>query len=236
MRFSGQDAAFIGTLLSHLFFGAHITVFGLYVQITRARRPRLSLADYGVIAMFVLTLAFVVLDTVQQFYTLRRGPDLPAWIGKVNATTSTLNMTLDFLSQVILIHRCWFVFGRALWVAILPGILALASWVCGLAVTIDLSAVVDIHNSKAVNALVSILMISRIWIVYSQAKSVGEHTGRRLSWLIAVLIESAIVLFAVQLIVVLMYGLPHRAFALVISPITVIYVRPDFDEHPSSSC
>ena len=48
----------------------YITVFGLYVQITRVKKSSLAVADYGLITLFVLTVTTVVLDTLQQFYTL----------------------------------------------------------------------------------------------------------------------------------------------------------------------
>jgi hypothetical protein len=60
--------------------------------------------------------------------------------------TSTFSITLDFISQVILvslttlnpgltlepllgqIYRCWIVWGRRLWVIALPALLAVTSW------------------------------------------------------------------------------------------------------------
>ena len=104
--------------------------------------------------------------------------------------------------------------------------------VCGLIVTIDLARYVDTHGqsrprwwqplgtsamalSLGVNALVSTLMISRIRYVYVQTKSSGEHSVNRLSWLISVLVESAVALFVAQLIYLVLYALKHDAFLLV---------------------
>ncbi|KAJ3519612.1 hypothetical protein NMY22_g13119 [Coprinellus aureogranulatus] len=240
MPFAQIDAAFVGTLLTYLFLGVYITVFGLYMKITLLKRDRFSLADYGVITLFVLTVATIALRTWLEFYIQRRGPERPTWIGDVNSTTSALSFTLDFLSQTILIYRCWLVWGCINWVAIPPGILALTSWICGLVVTIDIAPVLDTYNtipkrwwkslgtagmclSIAVNASVSTVMISRIWFVHRQTRSSGQSVGSKLPWLISVLLESAIALFAGQIVYTVLYALNHDAFSLVSGPIAITY-------------
>ncbi|KAJ3516589.1 hypothetical protein NMY22_g14169 [Coprinellus aureogranulatus] len=77
--------------------------------------------------------------------------------------------------------------------------------------------------SLGVNALVSLLMISRIWYVYRQTRSAVENAGGRLSWVASVLLESAVALFAAQLVYLVLYKIEHDAFALVAGPVTIIY-------------
>ncbi|RXW20207.1 hypothetical protein EST38_g5661 [Candolleomyces aberdarensis] len=98
MAITYPDAAFIGVILTELFFGFYVAVFCLYARLTRGKR--LSLVDYGVFALFGLSVVTIVLDALQQFFTLMRGGAL--WSAKVNATTSVISITLDFLSQLIL--------------------------------------------------------------------------------------------------------------------------------------
>ncbi|KAF5342370.1 hypothetical protein D9611_001101 [Ephemerocybe angulata] len=240
MAFTYPDAAFIGTLLSMLFTGVYVTVFGLYTKIIRVRKGPLMVLDYGLIFLFILSMVTVVLDTTQQFYTLMRPEGTVAWTAKVNATASVLGAILDFTSQAILIYRCWNVWGRKLWVIIAPAFLAFASLGVALAVTIDLASVPDSYLqigkswwvpvgvttfslSLAVNTLVSALMISRIWYVYSQTKSAVETSGSRLSWVASVLLESTVILFVAQLIYLVLYRIEHPAFSLVAMPVTILY-------------
>lgn len=128
------------------------------------------------------------------------------------------------------------------WYALLTLLAEFANSVCGLTVTIDLATILNafVRTAKdwwvplgtaamtlslVVNALVSTLMISRIWYVYRQSTSTVENAGGRLSWVASVLLESAIALFIAQLIYLVLYKLEHDAFALVAGPVTIIYVR-----------
>ena len=94
--------------------------------------------------------------------------------------------------------------------------------------------------SLGVNALVSGLMISRIWHVYRRTTGCTNVTTARspLAWILSALLESAVALFVAQLVYMVLYKLGHPAFALVAGPVTIIYVRavpallsliPDFD-------
>ncbi|TEB31738.1 hypothetical protein FA13DRAFT_1774273 [Coprinellus micaceus] len=239
MALDWAGAQFIGTFLEWGLMGAYMIIFGLCIQILRKRRAALRVVDYGLFVLFALCLSFVILDTCQQFQSILHG-DAP-WTGKVNSAASTLCITLDFLSQVILIYRCWIVWGGRFWVIALPALLALTAWVAGLCVTIDLASMTSswypefmrewwvplatsgMAISLATNATVSALMIGRILHVYRVSHGASHGTARRASWAASVFLESAIVLFFAQLLFVLFYALDHPAFVLVAGPVTVIY-------------
>ena len=77
--------------------------------------------------------------------------------------------------------------------------------------------------SLVVNAIVSALMISRI--MYVRTKTAPQDRAHsKLSWVAAVLLESAIFLFVAQLVYLVLYKLGHAAFGLVAGPVTIIYV------------
>jgi hypothetical protein len=78
--------------------------------------------------------------------------------------------------------------------------------------------------SLGVNTMVSALMISRIWYVYNQSKASLDQAESRLSWVASILLESAIALFAAQLVYLVLYKIGHPAFALVAGPVTIVYV------------
>ena len=79
--------------------------------------------------------------------------------------------------------------------------------------------------SLGVNTLVSALMISRIWYVYAQTRDGLDQAESRLSWIASILLESALALFAAQLLYLVLYKIEHPAFALVAGPVTIVYVR-----------
>ncbi|KAF6756968.1 hypothetical protein DFP72DRAFT_892839 [Ephemerocybe angulata] len=238
MAITYPDAAFIGTLLAELFLGVYVVTFGLYVKILRVRKAPLHIVDYGVIALFILGVTTIVTDAVQQFFTLMRGG--APWTEKVNSATSTLSLTMDFLSQAILIYRCWIVWGQRYWVIALPAALTLTSYATGLVVTIDLASSMNSFEviakdwwvplgttsmglSLGVNALVSGLMIGRILYVYRQSHGSSPGAVARASLAVSVLVESAIALFFAQLVFLVLYKIESPAFSLVGAPVAVIY-------------
>ncbi|KAJ2923730.1 hypothetical protein H1R20_g13365, partial [Candolleomyces eurysporus] len=77
--------------------------------------------------------------------------------------------------------------------------------------------------SLVVNAVVSALMISRIYLVYRETKLASDNASTKLSWVASILLESAIALFFAQLVYLVLYKMEHSAFSLVAGPVTIIY-------------
>jgi len=141
---------------------------------------------------------------------------------RIGCTESVLFACCDFIAQIILIYRCWIVWGYSVYVVIVPAFLAFA----GLALWIALSTAISIvqHQfyvanwgeameeaclglSMTVNALVTGLIVFRIIKVFQQVKTpctvdgqiLGVAGGGTLRRLIFVIIESGMVLFSTQL-------------------------------------
>ncbi|KAJ2912316.1 hypothetical protein MD484_g8099, partial [Candolleomyces efflorescens] len=243
MAFTSGDAAYIGNLLSHLFLGVYATVFGLYLRLTWKTKLRLVIVDYGIILVFLLSVTTTIGDAVQQFFTLRRG-GTASWIPQVNAATASLIGFIDFFAQIILIYRCWRVWNRAIWVAIIPSVLALVALILGMCATIDSATVpgypavppkrwwagmlgAAMGTSLAVNAVVSGLLITRIWLVHRENKKLGGVRDSALPLVLSALLQSAVLLFFAQLIFLVLYILRYRyrnpGFALVVAPIALLY-------------
>jgi hypothetical protein len=55
-------------------------------------------------------------------------------------------------------------------------------------------------TSRAVNAVVSALMITRIWFVHREKKSAGGISQSPLPLVVSVLLQSAVILFFAQLV------------------------------------
>ncbi|KAF6755007.1 hypothetical protein DFP72DRAFT_898225 [Ephemerocybe angulata] len=234
------DAYFIGALLMQLFFGLYVAVFCFYLKIIRVRKSSLTIVDFATILLFILCLSAVVTDDMVYFLMLRREPGAAPWLAKLNATASSLSVVADFVSQMVVIYRCWQVFGRRLSVGVVPTLCASASLITGLCVTggqgtpptagftgkiwwIPLG-IPSMAISLAVNALVSILMILRIYLVHRRSKSFGfSMQGSKLLWTASVLVEAALFQFAAQLVLVVLFTMDHPAFSLMVGPVTIIY-------------
>ena len=80
--------------------------------------------------------------------------------------------------------------------------------------------------SLLVNAVVSALMISRVYMVHRETKLGPENIENRLTLgtISAIFLESAIALFFAQLVYLILYTLRHNAFRIVAGPVTIIYV------------
>jgi len=128
----------------------------------------------------------------------------------------------DFIAQSILIHRCWIVWGRNIRVVIVPSILAFAYLVMWIATSGalfikqgainetewgDILDLTGLTASMTVNALVTGLIVFRIFKVFRQVKSattsddekyLGVTGGNKLRSIIFIIIESGMALFAIQ--------------------------------------
>jgi len=180
-----------------------------------------NLIFYALCALYVLTVAFFAVD-IADSVVLPSSGNIILFYG-LGVTASVLFACCDFIAQCILIHRCWIVWGQNTRVIIVPSILAFAYLVMWVAVN---GALVVVPNegvsesawgnrlvltslvaSMTVNALVTGLIVFKIFkafrrvnsVTTSAEKSLGIAGGTKLRSLIFVIIESGMVLFAVQL-------------------------------------
>lgn len=80
--------------------------------------------------------------------------------------------------------------------------------------------------SLAVNAIVSTLMIVRIYRVHRKTQSFSSSSHRaKLSSVVTVLVEAALFQFSAQLVLVVLFTIDHPGFSLMVGPVTMIYVR-----------
>ncbi|KAF8805852.1 hypothetical protein BYT27DRAFT_7191946, partial [Phlegmacium glaucopus] len=126
----------------------------------------------------------------------------------------------DFIAQSILIYRCWIVWGCNIRVVILPSILAVAylvTWiVSGSFLSIGSGQILQpdwahrvtlaaLAISMTVNALVTFLIVFKIFRMYHEIKSTsddqsfGATGGSKIRAVIFIIIESGMILFSIQL-------------------------------------
>jgi len=132
----------------------------------------------------------------------------------LDISSTILFSCCDFIAQCILIHRCWIVCGRNIHVIIIPSTLAFANlvmWVAsngayfiaqnGVNETVwgVRLALTSLITSMTVNALVTGIIVFRIFRVFREVKSVRVTGGTKLHSITFIIIESGMALFAIQL-------------------------------------
>jgi len=170
---------------------------------------------YALCILYVLSGVTIVSDIVMIFI------DNISTAYYVNVIQGTVFGCCDFISQSILIYRCWCVWHRNIYVVIIPSFLTFAFlvlWTAGgtAPLSIDQGQIVGIGwgtlvleislaVSMTVNALVTGLIVFRIFQVFqevkptSEMKCLGAISGRTLRSIIFILIESGMALFSIQL-------------------------------------
>ncbi|KAF8817008.1 hypothetical protein BYT27DRAFT_7205510 [Phlegmacium glaucopus] len=219
MRLSIADFVLIGMFLEGFFYGLYSGIFSIYLQGTlkRSTDKRNNVLFYALCALYVLSAVAVVADIARLTYDI---------IGNL---TTLLQLTLvqttafgccDFIAQSILIYRCWIVWGCNIRVVILPSILAVAYLVIWLVSSNFLSILSGqvvqpdwtdggllsaLAMSMTVNALVTFLIVFKIFRVYHEIKStsddqsLGATAGSKIRAVIFIIIESGMILFSIQL-------------------------------------
>ncbi|KAF8816970.1 hypothetical protein BYT27DRAFT_7205369 [Phlegmacium glaucopus] len=144
----------------------------------------------------------------------------------------------DFISQAILIYRCWIIWGRSIRVIFIPSILALtflATWLAvngtfyivpdeGVDVTYSGYAVslTSLAISLVVNGVVTGLIVLRILKVYREIRptfedqTLGIGTKGKIRSIIFIIIESGMVMFTIQTIGVVFFVLRLDAMFTII--------------------
>jgi len=247
MAITRNGADFIGAVLEACVYGVYVTVFYSYMKYHSREKAhqRFELVHVLLVILFALTTVVAILDLTQQFHVVVR-QDYSKPIGVLNATCTYLLFILDFLSQLVLIYRCYNVWSRRTWVAVVPLIFAFGGFACGMTVgTISALyldrdspspewlfpvAIVGYGAGCVVNAMVTGLMVSKIWKVYSGVKgyvvnSATTYGPKRpsLPWIISILIEGCVVLFAFQLAVTVLAATGDPAYNICAGPILAGY-------------
>ncbi|KAF8881451.1 hypothetical protein BD779DRAFT_1011370 [Infundibulicybe gibba] len=141
---------------------------------------------------------------------------------------------IDFLAQMILLYRCWIIWDSRWVVVAVPGFLALLALVGEFAlVGLQVSPIDTMHIfiptgiatnsvSLVVNALTTSLIVTKILLTSREVRPVlGSNSHRSFRIVVALLIESGLLMFAFQLVyVVLFFQVP---FDIISNSTTQIY-------------
>ncbi|KAF8815185.1 hypothetical protein BYT27DRAFT_7334049 [Phlegmacium glaucopus] len=220
MRLSIADFVVIGVFIECFLYGLYSGIFAIYLQGTlkRSTDKRNNIIFYALCALYVLSVVTVVVDIARFTYNHIIG-DLTTTFQLGFLQTMVVGFC-DFIAQSILIYRCWIVWGCNIRVVILPSILAVAYlviWIVSSSFRSILSGQVVVPDwthgltlaalavSMTVNALVTFLIVFKIFRVYceigstSDDQSLGATAGSKFRAVIFIIIESGMILFSIQL-------------------------------------
>jgi len=225
-----EDWELIGLCLEAFFYGIYSFIFAMYLQHRWDSKQstdnrRTTILFYSLCILYVLSVIQVATDVAQVVIQF-----LPTGAPTAENTLSVytsyvisavVTACCDFIAQSILIYRCWIVWNRDIRVVIIPSILAfvfLGLWLAssassvydtstGIIVTPSWGNTVtkaSLAMSLTVNALVTALIVLKIFRVYSEIKPLyiqtfGPSSGSKLRPVLFVIIESGMILFAIQL-------------------------------------
>ncbi|KAF8815214.1 hypothetical protein BYT27DRAFT_7334064 [Phlegmacium glaucopus] len=220
MKLTLGDFSFIGIFLECFLYGLYSGIFAIYLQGTlkRSTNKRNNILFYALCALYVLSAVTIVADIANFTYAVILWN--PTTILRLSFLQTTVVGFCDFIAQSILIYRCWIVWGCNIRVVILPSILAVAYlviWLVSNSFQFILSGQVvqlvwsyrvnlaALAISMTVNALVTFLIVFKIFRVYreigstSDDQSLGATGGRKFRAVMFIIIESGMILFSIQL-------------------------------------
>jgi len=243
MNLTTPEAAFLGTVLEGVFYGVYCVVFTLFLRIQKTGAKNMVI--YPISALFILCTAFFPLDFTQQFITIFLGGGEQTVPWNINLASSTIYSLVDFISQSVLIYRCWVMWNRKLLLIVLPSLVALTSLATSLTLVVQLSlfrndlqnvnpptwffpmGVASFSLSLTVNTIVTGLLVLKLVLLHREIRrslpDSSTHKGYDLLPVISVLIESGMFTFIGQLVWVVLFRLQSPGFNAVGSPITMIY-------------
>jgi len=215
---------YLGLCVEAFLFGLYSGIFAMYLQhygsLQQSTDKARNILFYALWMLYALSAAIMIVDTnILEFW----------WPDAANIETeyhlTILQVTIfaccDFIAQSILIYRCWIVWGYNIHVVIVPSLLAftfLALWIASGTAPLsiiqgqfydlawsNILAQTGLTLSITVNALVTGLIVFRIFKVFKEVKTstlddqILGVTGGSLQRVIFILIESGMALFSIQL-------------------------------------
>ncbi|KAJ7110767.1 hypothetical protein C8R43DRAFT_825756, partial [Mycena crocata] len=240
-----DQATFLGFALESIFYGIYLILFGIALLVLLQQRPANGTSR---VPMFVVTCWMFSLCTTHfglNFNNVYNGlmvhprPHISAET-KLLAGADMLFSITDWCSQLILIYRCYLVWGRVIWIVILPILMSFAVVACGigligLVLTINPAApqappaLVPVGTagfalSLCLNFIVSSLIVSRIWYISRENARQGiSHSDGAIQRAIGIIIESGLLFLTAQFIFVVLFAIGHPAQAILVPVATQIY-------------
>jgi len=216
---SSMEFVYLGLCIEGLLYGLYSGIFIMYLQYHASQKETdNSILFYALCLLYMLCVAMVCIDIAASVI----GQNSVSY--RITIIQAIVFGCYDFVSQCILIYRCWIVWGCNTQVVIIPSILAigfLATWTAGTSAAPEFNVegrfivsglwntltITSLVMSMIVNALVMCLIVFKIFKVFQEVKftttsdenSLGITGGTKLWSIMFVIIESGMALFSIQL-------------------------------------
>jgi len=241
-----NEMELVALVLECFCYGLYSALFFMYLQYQVSKELGIDKRDvvfYALCILYILSVVTVALDATRimlgaYFVGLSLSSSrLLLSLHLVYAST-TINGLCDFISQAILIYRCWVIWGHNIRVIIIPSVLVLiflAPWLTNIGsiyiTPADLQSdswgpilsLTSLAMSLTVNAVVTGLIVLRILKLSRElVPTFGDRTlgiggtEARVRSIIFIMIESGMAMFAIQSVRVVLTILSVDAFKLVI--------------------
>ncbi|KAJ7776910.1 hypothetical protein DFH07DRAFT_911796 [Mycena maculata] len=233
-----DQATFLGFGLEGVAYGVNAILFGVAMTVLIRHTPTDRASRIPILALtcFMFSLGTVHyalnFNNVYNSLMVHPRPHIAAETHLLDGA-DTIFILSDFASQLILIFRCYLVWGKTVWVIILPLLIACASVSCGLSVVGLVlktsptasqapAAIVPIGTasfalSLCLNFIVSSLIVGRIWWMTreSHLRSDDPRSKTTVSQAMAIVVESGLLFLAAQFVFVILFAIAHPAQAVV---------------------
>ncbi|KAI0682077.1 hypothetical protein C8T65DRAFT_597625 [Cerioporus squamosus] len=248
MVLSNNIAALLGFACEAVLWGAYSVLFvaSIALLLRRARAHRgtnvpIMIANF---VLFATCTAHFALELNHFYMSLGTvGVD-----GFADETAKLVGADLlislvDFLGDLVLLYRCWIIWGKNIWVVALPLLTAtagfgcitiVAHWILTLSPTspVPPAAIVPLGTAGytlplATNVMATALIVTKLWLT---ARSVEKGAGTSLlgaahaaQRAVAIIVESGLLYLVTQVVFVVLFALGHPAQAIVAVVAVQIY-------------
>ncbi|KAF8874466.1 hypothetical protein BD779DRAFT_1678710 [Infundibulicybe gibba] len=215
MNLTNQVVWTLEVIIEGIFYGAYVVLFVLYLILWRRNNRKGGLLTLAQILLFGLCTLKLCLDISADYYFLALIPGL-----NVGLLSMVIFALIDYLAQMILLYRCWIIWGKHRAVVAVPGFLALVTLGGGLALAgliwsagqemitnvQRLTGIAVYSISLGTNVLTTSLIMIKILLTLREVRLVlGSNSHRPFHVATAMLIESGLLMLAFQLIFIISY-------------------------------
>ncbi|KAF8999653.1 hypothetical protein BDQ17DRAFT_1328182 [Cyathus striatus] len=232
---SGPD--FLSATLNAAFYGFHACLYmGLLIILRQKERKfQFGITQIASTILFLLCTVAVIVNLWGTYEEMTGSQQFTEQDNLEFAYTMSYAL-IDFVAQSILLYRCWIIWDKKYFLIIFPGLLAIGS-LAGIIGDIIIPnidpdnfiaepdlAMFSYSSSLAVNALVTGLIVSRIWFLTSQITALSPHASNRpYNVIIAMLLESGALVLLAQICWLVLYIHSNNGYDIVSGAISQIY-------------
>ncbi|GJE85447.1 hypothetical protein PsYK624_015260 [Phanerochaete sordida] len=233
--------ALVGFVCESLFYGAYVLLFAasiwVILWIQKNRGANTIIVTLHCLLFVACTLHYAL--EFAHFVEYLNGGEVAGFADETYHTfiADCTTSVADFLGDLILIYRCYIIWGRNYYITIIPLLTASSGLICAAVVghfvwgttgSTAMPSIVPLALASFIlplctNVMVTGLIIGRIWWMSKDTALYELPTRSTTRAAISVMIESGALYFIVQLIFVVIFGINHPAEVIMILIATQTY-------------